>query len=274
MIYLDNSASSYYKPQQVINAVANALQYLPANAGRSGHSEALKGAKLVLNARNKSAEFLGLTNGNIIFTDNCTGAINMAIMGVVKKGHIVTTVYEHNAVLRTLYALKNSGIISLSVAMPNERGQITADGVQKHLTEQTFMVVVNHISNVTGAINDIAGIGELCRKKGIIFLVDGAQSVGYEKVNMDEMKIDLLAVAPHKGLHAPQGVGVLAVRDGIDLKAVRFGGTGTESDKLSQPQTLPEGLEVGTLPIPAIAGLTSAIEWTKKHENDNRQRVC
>lgn len=277
MIYLDNSASSFYKPPCVVNAVKNALEFLSANPGRSGHPAAVKAAALVFAAREKCADFLGLKDSDgIIFTDNCSGALNLAVLGTLTNGgHVVTTAFEHNSVLRPLYELKSRGKVTLSVAMPDKNGVITADSIESLINEKTRLVIVNHVSNVTGAIAPVAEIGKICRKKDIIFLVDAAQSAGYLDIDMQSANIDLMAVAPHKGLHAPQGVGVLAVgeRARKSLRPIKFGGTGTESYRLSQPTDFPEGFETGTLPTPAIAGLCAAISWCRKNELKNRETV-
>lgn len=275
MIYFDNSASSFHKPAEVINAVKNALSFLSANPGRSGHSAAMKAANLVYSARSKCAEFLGLNDPNrVIFTDNCTGALNLAILGSVKRGgHVVTTVFEHNSVLRPLFELKRRGIISLSVAQPDCSGVITADAIERLITPKTYLVAVNHVSNVTGAIAPIHEIGKICRKHNILFSVDGAQSVGYVDFDMQGANVDMLAVAPHKGLHAPQGVGVLCVSERVVLRPVKYGGTGTASHELRQPDDMPEGFESGTLPTPAIAGLCAAIGVCRRDSFNRRRTV-
>ncbi|MFR5062482.1 MAG: aminotransferase class V-fold PLP-dependent enzyme [Christensenellales bacterium] len=275
MIYMDNSASSFYKPRCVINAVSNALSFITGNPGRSGHGMAMRGAALVLAAREKCSAFFGLKDsGGMIFTDNCSGALNLAILGSVRRGgHVVTTALEHNSVLRPLYELKRRGEITLSVAMPSESGAVGADAVERLIRPETYMVITNHVSNVTGAIAPVAEIGKICRQKGILYLVDAAQSAGYLDIEMDSQNIDLLAVAPHKGLHGPQGVGLLAIgeRAQRQIKPIRYGGTGTASHELKQPEDLPEGLETGTLPTPAIAGLCAAIDWCKRESLKNRE---
>ncbi len=271
MIYFDNSASSFYKPPCVINAVKNALEFLPANPGRSGHVAAVRGAALVQKTRDRLCTLLGCNQ--IIFTDSCTGAINLALLGSAKRGHVVTTAFEHNSVLRTLYALKKSGVITLSVVYPQDSGVLSVESVKNAVKKDTFLVAVNHVSNVTGAIAPIAEIGEFCRSRGIRFFVDGAQSVGYSSVDMKKMNVDLLSVAPHKGLHSPQGVGVLAINGDVTLSPVRYGGTGTASHELSQPDDIPEGFEAGTLPLPAIAGLCAATFWYEKNAEDNAEKL-
>ena len=274
MIYLDNSASTFYKPDCVIGAVTSAVKYLSANPGRSGHIASIKGANLVQKTRERLADFLSLPqDGNVIFTPSCSSAINLALIGSAKKGHIVTTVFEHNAVLRTLYALKKCGLISLSIALPNKAGIIDDKQIEPLIRNDTFLVAVNHVSNVTGAVADITSIGNLTKKRGITFFVDGAQSVGYLDVDMQKSNVDMLSVAPHKGLHSVMGVGALLVKNGVALRPITYGGTGTSSRSLIQPTDMPDGFEVGTLPLPAIAGLCSAINWCKDTRQDNYQKI-
>ncbi len=271
MIYFDNSASTFYKPPEVINAVKNALTFLPANPGRSAHTASIKGALLVEKTRERLCSLLNCDQ--VIFTDNCTGAINLALLGSAKKGRIVTTALEHNAVLRTLHALKRSGVISLTVVYPEPSGLISAEKIENAISSDTYLVAINHISNVTGAIAPLDEIGKICFSKGVKLFVDGAQSVGYEPIDMKKTGISMLAVAPHKGLHAPQGVGALAVNGEVSLSPVRYGGTGTASSELNQPNDLPEGFEAGTLPLPAIAGLCAALAWHEKNKEHNRDKL-
>lgn len=274
MIYFDNSATSGVKPESVINAAVSAMKFMSANPGRSGHSLSLKAGMLVYSTRKKAAKLLGLTEPErIVFSLNCTQALNTAILGTVQDGgNVVTTVTEHNSVLRPLFELQRAGKITVSLAEPNEHGVITANAIERALTPRTYMVAVNHVSNVTGATNSIDEIGKLCRKRGIKFLVDGAQSVGYGEINISEQNIDYLAVAPHKGLHAIQGIGILAL--GADApNPIIYGGTGTQSENVLQPSELPESLESGTLPTPAIAALNAAITHNEKTRAQSREKI-
>ncbi len=274
MIYFDNSATSGVKPESVINAAVSAMKFMSANSGRSGHSLSLKAGMLVYSTRKKAAKLLGLSEPErIVFSLNCTQALNTAILGTVQDGgNVVTTVTEHNSVLRPLFELQRAGKITVSLAEPNEHGVITANAIERALTPRTYMVAVNHVSNVTGATNSIDEIGKLCRKRGIKFLVDGAQSVGYGEINISEQNIDYLAVAPHKGLHAIQGIGILAL--GADApQPIIYGGTGTQSENVLQPSELPESLESGTLPTPAIAALNAAITHNEKTRAQSREKI-
>lgn len=270
MIYLDNSATTAYKPESVKKAALTAMEYLSANAGRSGHSKSVSAAMLVYRTRNKLADMLGC-DGDVAFGLNCTEALNLALLGSVRQGgHVVTTVYEHNSVLRPLFELQNAGKITVSVARPDRSGRINVDAVKPLIKKNTYLVAVNHVSNVTGAQADVSEIGKFLSPLGIDFLVDGAQSVGYLPIDMKKDGITYLAVAPHKGLHALQGVGALCIRSGKTLKPIKFGGTGTQSLSLLQPAEPPECYESGTLPLVAIAALNRSIDWCKSNFEKNR----
>lgn len=274
IIYFDNAASGGYKPDCVIKAVADTLKYCSANPGRSGHTLAAEAAIKVASARAETAEFFGLgEDGNVIFTHNCTQALNYAILGGARRGHIITTAFEHNSVLRPLHFLGINGQIKLTVVFPNNYGKIIASDISKNIRSDTAMIIVNHISNVTGACAPIEEIGLIASKSHIPLLVDAAQSAGHIKINMEDMHIDILAAAGHKGLAAPQGVGVLLYKSNININPIIFGGTGTDSQNLFQPKTPPESLESGTLATPSIAGLEAGIKWVKENFDKNQKNV-
>ncbi|MCL2370296.1 MAG: aminotransferase class V-fold PLP-dependent enzyme [Firmicutes bacterium] len=269
MTYFDNGATTFYKPPEVIGAVTTALTRLSANAGRAGHALSMRCGTLVVRARERAAEFFGCPNPDrVVFCYNCTDALNIAIQGYLtnKGGHIVTTALEHNSVLRPLHELERRRIISLTVLQPDHTGRITATAVASALKATTTLVAVTHISNVTGAINPVSQIGEVTSRYNIPLLVDAAQSAGYIPIDMRENNIDFLAIAPHKGVHAPQGVGVLLIGNRHNITATRYGGTGSSSRSLYQPADYPESLESGTLPLPAVAGFLAGLNYTAKHQ--------
>ncbi len=267
MIYLDNSASSLIKPKNVQKAVYNALNLFTANPGRSGHKMALKTAFEVERVRELTANHLKTTPENIIFTLNCTDALNLGILGTHKAGgHVVCTINEHNSVLRPLEHLKTiDPTFSYTVACQSGKKGVIWKDIEKCLTANTYLVVVNHISNVNGDVADIETIGKHLQDKGILFMVDGAQSGGHFVYDMQNMNINLLALAPHKGFYAPQGVGVLAINGTFDLQPIRFGGTGTNSLELHQPSTYPERFESGTINTPAILGFGEGIRFLEEN---------
>lgn len=267
MIYFDNSASSFVKPKSVQKAVLNALNLYTANPGRSGHKQALKTAMEVENVRNIVAHHVGTTADNIVFTLNCTDALNLAILGSFSPGgHVICTENEHNSVVRPLEHLKQcDSSFSYSVAAQTQKNGITWQDIEKHLTDKTYMVICNHISNVNGDIADIVDIGKHLKELNITFLVDGAQSGGHFRYDMQEMGISMLALAPHKGFYAPQGVGCLCLDGKTRLEPIRFGGTGTNSLEFIQPETSPERYESGTINTPAILGFGEGVKFVEEN---------
>jgi len=274
MIYLDNSATTAFKPPEVKNAAVAAMEYLSANAGRSGHRKSVAAAMQVYRTRLKIADFVGC-DGNVVFTLNCTEALNLALLGsTVRGGHVVTTVYEHNSVLRPLYESERTSGIGISVAKPDRDGRIGFEQIRPLLRNNTYLVAVNHVSNVTGAVTDIEGIARGLKGSKIRLLVDGAQSVGYRSLDMKKTGIDFLAIAPHKGLHSIQGLGVLCMSAGASLMPIKFGGTGTQSLSVLQPHDAPECFESGTLPLVAIAAANRAVDFTSKHFGEHREKIA
>lgn len=267
MIYLDNSASSLIKPKSVQKAVLNALNIYTANPGRSGHKQAIKTALEVEKVREMVANHVGTIPEKVIFNFNCTDALNMAILGTYRpNGHVVCTVNEHNSVLRPLEHLKQIGEnFSYTVAEQSGKLGIVWEDIEKCLKENTYLVVCNHISNVNGDVADIIEIGKHLKEKNILFLVDGAQGGGHFLYNMQDMNINMLALAPHKGFYAPQGIGCLALNGDFELNPIRFGGTGTNSLDLSMPTTYPERLESGTINTPAILGFGEGIKFVEEN---------
>ena len=265
MIYLDNAATGGFKPNSVIETTVSAVKYLNANPGRSGHRLSKTGAEFIYSARKKVSEFFN--NGEIdrvIFTKNCSEGLNIAIHGVIGKGdHVITTCFEHNSVLRPLFTLESKGIISLTIIYPKNRKSVTVKEIENALLPNTKLVIVNHISNVTGSINDVKSIGEFLREKNLLFMVDGAQSAGHVKIDMQKFNIDILSVAGHKGLYAIQGSGALIFNKRVDISPTYQGGTGTESFNTFQPNCYPEKLEVGTLNLPAICSLEEGIRYVE-----------
>lgn len=267
MIYLDNSASSLIKPKSVQKAVMSALTEYTANPGRSGHKQALKTAMAVENVRSIVSNHVGTSADNIIFTLNCTDALNLAILGSFQPdGHVICTVNEHNSVLRPLEHLRNcSPAFSYSVVDQSNKSGITWEDIEPHITEQTYLVICNHISNVNGDVANIEEIGKHLKEKNILFLVDGAQGGGHFVYDMNNMNISMLALAPHKGFYSPQGIGCLALNGNVKLEPIRFGGTGTNSLELIQPESSPERYESGTINTPAILGFGEGVKFVEEN---------
>ena len=267
MIYLDNSATTLIKPKQVLRKLDMAVTKCAANPGRSGHKLSIMAATEVEQTRQKLAEMFNLeSESNVIFTANCSAALNLAILGSVKAGgHVVCTENEHNSVLRPLEHLRQIGKIDYTVAKQSSPGGIKREDIERSLQKNTYMVICNHISNVNGDTCDIENVGKLCKDKNLLFLVDGAQSAGHEEIDMQKCNISFLSLAPHKGFYALQGLGVLLAREPDSLQPIAFGGTGTNSLELVQPLTLPERFEVGTIATPAIFALSGGIDFVREN---------
>ena len=275
MIYLDNSATTYPKPQSVINAVSEAFSKFGANPGRSGHSFSIKTAIKVAEVREKLANFFNAESAeNVIFTSGCTDALNLAILGSAKKGgHIICTSNDHNSVLRPIFQLEKEGVVEVSVVSPKADDKIRISDIMPLVKENTYLICASHISNVDGMETDIFEVGKFCYKQGILFLVDSAQSAGHKQIDMLKSHIDFLAVAGHKGLYGPMGVGALLVSSKANLKPIKFGGTGTFSQSIIQPTDIPEGFESGTLPVPNILGLGAGLDFIKNNQQKIIQKL-
>lgn len=277
MIYFDNAATSFKKPISVKFSTLVALYKYSANPGRSGHRLSIKTAQKVLETRLRVADFFNCPSfESVIFTKNCTEALNLAILGSAKENsHVIASCFEHNSVLRPLKYLESIGKIKLTIIQPkNKLENIKLTDIVDKVKENTSMICVNHISNVTGNKNDIEEIGKFCKLKNILFLVDCAQSAGHIKIDMQKLNIDLLAFAGHKGLFAPQSIGGLCINTKNSPKAILFGGTGTNSKDLEQPKTLPEYYESGTISTPLILGLSAGIKYVEKNfcKNNNKTK--
>lgn len=273
MIYFDNAATTGKKPHSVVLAVNNALTRFCANPGRSGHAVSIAAAEQLYKARIKTAEFFGVQNAeSVIFTANCTESLNFVIKGVLKAGDTaLVSDLEHNAVMRPLTALGvNYDVFETSLSDDEK----TLENFKKKLTKRPKMVICTAASNVLGRKEPIEKMGELCRKYGIFFCVDAAQTAGIEEINMEKMGIDFLCIAAHKGLYAPMGVGILIATASIENTIIE-GGTGTDSINFAQPDGIPERFESGTVNLPAVMGIAAGIDFIKatgrerikRHEN-------
>ncbi len=261
MIYFDNAATTGKKPPCVVSAVNTALTKFCANPGRSGHTISIAAAEQLYKARIKIADFFGAKNAeSVIFTANCTESLNFVIKGNLKAGDtVLVSDLEHNAVMRPLTAL---GVNFDTFETSLSDDEITFKNFSKKLMKKPKMVICTAASNVLGKKEPIDKIGRLCRKNGILFCVDAAQTAGIEEINMEKMCIDFLCVAAHKGLYAPMGIGILIANSPIE-KTLIEGGTGTDSINFSQPEILPERFESGTVNLPAVMGASAGIDFIK-----------
>ena len=265
MIYLDNAATTMHKPQTVIDAVTQAMCSL-GNAGRGATSGALDAARTIHACRAKLARLLGCPRADhVCFTPNSTAALNTAICGVVRPGdRVVTTVLEHNSVLRPLNRLAAEQGVTVEHAGCDANGVLDYDELEQLVTPDTRAVVVTHASNVTGNSVDIARVAAMAHAAGALVIVDASQSAGAMHIDMQAMGLDIVCFTGHKGLMGPQGTGGLAVAEGIDVAPWAMGGTGVHSFDALQPLEWPTRLEAGTLNGHGIAGLLAAVEFIRE----------
>ena len=257
--YFDNSATSFPKPESVYSSVEIAIREYNANPGRAGHRKALEVARKIYEVREKVANFFGVKNSlNVAFTANATESLNFAIKGAIQKGsHVITTNFEHNSSLRPLYYMRDEKEVKLTFID-------TYLDLEKSITSETKAVVINHISNVNGTVQDIRKIGDICRRNGLLFILDASQSAGYIDIDMERDNVDILCITGHKSLFGIQGIGAIALREGIKIDPILEGGTGSFSKLQRQPKEMPEMLEAGTLNTPGILSLGAGIEFIQK----------
>ena len=273
MLYLDNAATSRFKPQGVIDAINYDLRN-SANSGRSGHSDAISAGIRIENCRYYLKSALGADDGyQVVFTKNCTEALNLAIFGAIKGGErVLTTSNEHNSVLRPLYELERQHRINLTVH--NTHGKKIDMSIFAEQAKQADIIVVGGACNVTGYTADLQEIGKIAKLNNAMLIVDGAQSVPIISTNMKEYAIDMLACPGHKGLHGVQGTGFLIFRDDISLSPMLHGGTGSFSSSVYQPIQAPDAYEAGTLFAGGIAALYEGAKWSFNHAEAARNNYA
>ncbi|HHT53600.1 MAG TPA: aminotransferase class V-fold PLP-dependent enzyme [Clostridiales bacterium] len=272
MIYLDNAATSFPKPPAVCKEVLNCLENYCGNPGRGAHSLSLAAAEKVYECRENAAALLGCEPENIVFTLNTTHALNIVIKGVLRpKDHVLLSDLEHNSVLRPLWRMAQEGIIeydiypSLTVESRPPASALICSHISSLIRPNTRMLICCHSSNICSRVLPLREIGALCRRRGILFVVDAAQSAGHLPIDMKKMNIDALCAPGHKGLLGPQGCGILALRSGVLLDTLTEGGNGVNSLEAGMPDFSPERYEAGTLAVPAIAGLSEGIKTITAH---------
>lgn len=268
MIYLDNAATSFPKPDAVCNEVSNCLKNYCGNPGRGAHSLSMAAAEKVYECRELASTFFGCSDpANIIFTLNTTHALNILIKGVLRHGdHVLISDFEHNSVFRPVYRLAADGIITYDVfpSYTNDdswnRTSLILAGISALIKPNTRMLICCHASNICSSTLPIREIGALCHRRGLFFAVDAAQSAGHISIDMQKMNIDALCAPGHKGLLGPPGSGILALNTNVVLDTLTEGGNGVNSLDGSMPEFSPERYETGTLAVPAIAGLAEGIK--------------
>ena len=263
MIYLDNSATSFPKPEAVYTYMDQFYRKNGVSPGRSGFDAALEAEEVVQNTRKLLTKFFnGDDSERLTFSYNASDSLNMLIQGIVEKGdHIITTKVEHNSVLRPVYHMEMDGFAEVDRVTFDSHGYVNPDDIKKAIKKNTKVVIVNHCSNVIGTLQPIAEIGKICKEAGVIFLVDASQSAGAIPIDMQAMNIDALAFTGHKCLMGPTGIGGSYVMEGVPIKGTRFGGTGVRSAVKTHLTEFPYILECGTLNTVGVAGLYAGTKW-------------
>lgn len=264
MIYFDNAATTLHKPQEVIDAVIKAMTSM-GNAGRGNTSASMEASHIIFDTRENLAKLFNIKDSSrIAFTCNSTEALNIAIKGSLTTGdHVITTMLEHNSVLRPLYEMENKGV-ELSIIQADKLGNISYDEIKSLIKNNTKSIVCTHGSNLTGNLVDIEKIGKICKEHNLLFIVDASQTAGVFPIDVEKMNIDILCFTGHKSLLGPQGTGGIFVKEGIEVTPLKSGGTGILTYSKTQPLIMPTHLEAGTLNGHGIAGLNAGIEFINK----------
>ncbi len=270
MIYLDNAATTMRKPPQVAEAVLQALNTM-GNASRGAHAESLSASRIVYNTRVKLAELFHCPRpDHVCFAMNSTEALNIAICGLLREGdHVITTMMEHNSVLRPLYRMQNERDVSLSFVQTDELGRPVYKQFESLIQPDTRAIVCTHASNLTGNMIDLERVGRIAKAHDLLLIVDASQTAGVHGIDMERMNIDVLCFTGHKGLMGPQGTGGLCVREGVEIGFWKVGGSGVQSYLKTHPSEYPTRLEAGTLNSHGIAGLSAALDFIREEGREN-----
>lgn len=264
MIYLDNAATTMHKPKEVIDAVVEAMTSL-GNAGRGANEASLSAARIIYDAREKLCRFFnGEDPRQIVFTGNSTESLNIAIKGLLEPGdHVITTMLEHNSVLRPLYEMEKKGV-ALTIIRADKKGRFSLEEMEAAIRPETKMIVCTNGSNLTGNYVDIGKVGEMAHRHDVLFVVDASQTAGVFPIDVRNMQVDVLCFTGHKGLLGPQGTGGMYVREGLAIRPLKSGGSGVQTYSKTHPREMPTALEAGTLNGHGIAGLRAAVEYIEK----------
>lgn len=264
MIYMDNAATTMHKPQEVIDAVVRAMSSM-GNAGRGANEASLSASRVIYDTRERLARLFGAKDARrIAFTNNSTESLNIAIKGILSPGdHVITTMLEHNSVLRPLYEMEKKGV-KLTIVPSDSMGRLNIRDIEEAITPDTKMIVCTNGSNLTGNYIDVNLIGELAHRHNILFVVDASQTAGIFPIDVEDMKIDVLCFTGHKGLLGPQGTGGIYVREGVEIRPLKTGGSGIQTYSKTHPVQMPTALEAGTLNGHGIAGLHAALEYLER----------
>lgn len=276
MIYLDNAATSFYRPDTVAQAVSDAIMTM-GNSSRGTHSLALQGSRIIFQGRQMIADLFGAKSPEqVAFTKNSTEALNIAIKGILKpQDRVVTTVLEHNSVLRPLYEMEERGVKLTIIGCETEKreqGKLDYNALEKAITPKVKAVVCTHASNLTGNIVDIQRVGKRCKEVGAIFIVDASQTAGIFPIDMERDGVDIVCFTGHKSLMGPQGIGGLCVREGVEIAPLLSGGSGILTYEKKHPRKMPTALEAGTLNGHGIAGLVEGIRYLNEQGSENLRK--
>ena len=272
MIYLDNSATSFPKPVEVYDFMNSFYRDHGVSPGRSGFDAAIETGEMVEETRKMLTKLFngGGDPNRLTFSYNATDSLNILIQGLVEKGaHVITTMLEHNSVLRPLYVMQERGIIEVTYVPFDKHGYVDPNDIEKAIKPNTKFVVCTQCSNVIGTVQPIAEIGKICKKHGLIFVVDGSQGAGVNTMDMINFGVDCYAFTGHKCLMGPTGIGGSYVREGIEIKHTRFGGTGVRSAYPGHLDEYPYRLEAGTLNVLGVAGLHAGVKWVMEKGVEN-----
>lgn len=261
---MDNAATTMHKPKEVIDAVVQAMSSM-GNAGRGANEASLSASRIIYDTREQLCRFFhGDNPRQIVFTSNSTESLNIAVKGLLEPGdHVVTTMLEHNSVLRPLYEMQEKGV-RLTIVKSNEKGTLDLKDLEAAVTPGTKMVICTNGSNLTGNYIPLEPVGRIARKNGALFVVDASQTAGVFPIDVKEMGIDVLCFTGHKGLLGPQGTGGMYVREGLSIRPLKSGGTGVQTYSKTQPAEMPTALEAGTLNGHGIAGLHAAMQYLEE----------
>ncbi|MGD8899323.1 MAG: aminotransferase class V-fold PLP-dependent enzyme [Desulfobacterales bacterium] len=271
LIYLDNGATSYPKPEEVYIFMDSFFRGFGVNPGRSGYDMCMETGVLVDDTRQMMADFFGGKDPNrLCFGYNSTDALNLIIFGLLNSGdHAISTTVEHNSVLRPLYHQSQLHDVEVDYVPFDAKGFVDPDDIKQKIKSNTRLVIINHVSNVIGTVQPVADIGRICREHGVTFAIDASQSAGKVPIDIDKMNIDVLAFTGHKSLMGPTGIGGLYVREGIDIRHTRAGGTGVRSADRMHLDDYPYRLEYGTGNVMGIAGLHAGLKWIEQKGIEN-----
>ena len=263
MIYLDNAATSWPKPESVYRAMDEFLRHNGGSPGRGAHSMTTAAAKIIEEARLLTARFINAPDKDrVVFTYNCTDSLNTGLKGLLKPSdHVITSSLEHNSIMRPLRKLEQQGVKVSKLSPGSNDDFVSPQDIEKAITKETKLVVMTHASNVTGVVQPIEEYGAITRHRNVIFMVDAAQTAGKYQLDVQAANIDLLAFSGHKGVFGPPGTGILYIGERVNLDTVREGGTGTHSKLEEQPSELPYKFECGTLNTVGISGLGAGLKY-------------